>query len=125
MLKSSKDAYTEMQNDYTWSTELSDGSTIDISPKGSGGNVSFDERLEYVQRALRVRLAQSDVQCKAIKNGIAQIIPEALLNIGTFEELEEWVSGKNYIDVEMLKRNTVYSGVDYMTEDSQVVKFFW
>ena len=125
MLKSSKEAYEKNLSDYVWTTELSDGSTLDISPKGSGGSVSYDERLEYVQRALRVRLVQSDIQCKAIKNGIAQIIPEALLNIGTFEELEEWVSGKNYIDVEMLRRNTVYSGVDYLTEDSQVIKFFW
>ena len=35
------------------------------------------------------------------------------------------MSGKNYIDVEMLKRNTVYSGVDYLKEDLQVIKFFW
>ena len=56
MLKSDRGAYEENASDYVWSTELSDGSTLDISPKGSGGAVSYDERLEYVQRALRVRL---------------------------------------------------------------------
>ena len=48
-----------------------------------------------------------------------------MLNIGTFEELEEWVSGKAEIDVEMLKRHTVYSGVDYMVEESKVIDMFW
>jgi len=111
-----------------WTTSLSDGTVLDLSDSGVGGGeklVEYHQRHEYLRRALHARLVQSDVQCKAIKDGLSQVIPGALLNIGTHEELEEWVSGKNYIDVEMLKRHTVLSGVDYATEDSKVMGFFW
>lgn len=111
-----------------WTTSMSDGTVLDLTDSGAGGGerlVEWHQRHEYLRRCLHARLIQSDVQCKAIKDGLSQVIPAALLNIGTYEELEEWVSGKNYIDVEMLKRHTVLSGVDYVIEGARVMEFFW
>lgn len=113
---------------YYWTTELSDGTVVDLTDSGVGGKdqlVKYEERREYVKRALHARLVQSDNQCNAIKYGISQVIPAALLNIGTFDELEEWVSGKNYVDIEMLRRHTVTANMDYIYDGCDVMNFFW
>lgn len=61
---------------------------------------------------------------------MAKIVPEALLNLATPQELETWVCGKNIIDVALLKRHTKYgtgkksSGAS-LAEDSDLVKWFW
>jgi hypothetical protein len=51
-------------------------------------------------------------------------VPEALLNMVSHAELEEWVYGKKHIDVDLLRRNTVYEG-EFKEPDCQIVKWFW
>ena len=42
------------------------------------------------------------------------------------EELEEAVCGKNYIDVELLKRHTKYAGTsEPYQKGSKLMKMFW
>ena len=45
--------------------------------------------------------------------------------MSTFEELEEAVCGRNYIDVALLKRHTKYSGGEEYAEGSKLIKMFW
>ena len=53
-------------------------------------------------------------------------MPQAFLNIGTYEELETWVCGQRKVDIELLKRHANYSGndPDYRA-DSKLIKMFW
>jgi hypothetical protein len=41
----------------------------------------------------------------------------------SYQELEEWIFGKKYIDHELLARNTVYAG--HLSESDEVVIWFW
>lgn len=45
--------------------------------------------------------------------------------MSTFEELEEAICGKNYIDVPLLKRHTKYAGEGEYVKDSRLMKDFW
>ena len=112
----------------TWSVMLSDQETLgELREGGKDQRVSHDDRLEYIRLALYTRMRECSIQCAAIKRGIAKVIPEALLNMVTYNELETWVCGKAIVDVDLLKRHTKY-GSDKQTalsEDSRRVKWFW
>ena len=59
---------------------------------------------------------------------MVKIVPEALLNMATSQELETWVCGKKIVDIELLKRHTKYGGdkkTEILNEESTRVKFFW
>lgn len=50
-----------------------------------------------------------------------KIIPEALLNMVTYNELETWVCGKSIVDMDLLRRHTKYGGdkkSEILTEES-------
>ncbi len=55
-----------------------------------------------------------------------QVIPEALLSIFDFQELELFMCGLPTIDIEDWKRNTEYKGTLLeMKADHNVVKWWW
>mmetsp|Transcript_28539 Transcript_28539/g.43132 ORF Transcript_28539/g.43132 Transcript_28539/m.43132 type:complete len:95 (-) Transcript_28539:374-658(-) len=72
---------------------------------------------------LNVRMKECSAQCEAIKQGICQIIPEALLNMVGHKELEEWIYGKKTIDIELLRRHTKFSK-GYHEADKEI-RWFW
>jgi len=55
-----------------------------------------------------VRLNEFKRQIEAIRRGLSLIIPEGLLNLLTWRELETMVCGKPILDVELLRQNTIY-----------------
>jgi len=113
----------------TWSVLLSDLETqIDLKENGREVPVLYEDRLEYIKLALYSRLKECALQCQAIKRGIAKVIPEALLNMATYNELETWVCGKSTVDIELLKRHTRFGGGDrsnQLSEESPLIKWFW
>jgi len=113
----------------TWSVQLSDQETvIELREGGKEERVKYEERLDFIKQALYVRLTECALHCQAIKRGIAQIIPEALLNMVTYNELETWVCGKPFVDIDLLKRHTKYGGdkkTTLLTEESRRIKWFW
>lgn len=56
----------------------------------------------------KFRLNEFKRQIEAMRRGLSLIIPEGLLNILTWRELETMVCGKPILDVELLRQNTVY-----------------
>jgi E3 ubiquitin-protein ligase HECTD3 len=95
--------------DRYFTTTLSDLSAIELEEGGGSRALTFQDRAEYARKTLYERMKECELQCEAIKRGICQIIPEALLNMVSYKELEEWIYGKKTIDVELLRRHTEYS----------------
>lgn len=90
--------------------------------------MTYDERVEFIEQALYTRLKECQLHCQAIKRGISQVIPEALLNMVTYSELETWVCGKSIVDIDLLKRHTKYGGdkkTTLLSEDSRRIKWLW
>lgn len=99
-----------------------------MKEEGKDTKVAYEERIEYVKKAIGARLKENRLQCEAIKRGFSKIIPEALLNMLTFNELETWVCGKAIVDVDLLKRHTKYGGDQktiILNENSRRIKWFW
>lgn len=106
---------------------MSDGTNQELYEGGSEDKVTFEKRVEFVSQVLAARIKEVQVQCEAIRRGIAKIVPEPLLNLATPEELETWVCGRNIVDIELLKRHTKYgTGADsYVKENSKLIQWFW
>lgn len=96
---------------------------------GTEEYVAYEDRFLYITQALYTRLRECDLQCAGIRRGIAKIIPEALLNMATYNELETWVCGKSTVDIDLLKRHTRYGSGDKssaaFSEESQLIIWFW
>ena len=110
--------------DRYYTTTLSDGSTVELVESGSSMVLTFPAREDYVRRALRARMRECEQQSEAIRRGMCQIIPEALLNMVSHQELEEWVYGKKSIDLELLRRHTEYAR-GYGPKHSEQIDWFW
>lgn len=128
MTQTLKDLLTITRDDfehleYYWTTLLSDGTQKELKPNGANCRVAFEEIESYVRTVLDERLRESQPQYEAIKRGIFKIIPKSLMNIVTSKELENWVCGRNTIDVDLLMRHTKYTGV--YSETHPVIKTFW
>ena len=69
---------------------------------------SFEKRIEYAGLVEKIRLNEFKRQIEAMRRGLSLIIPEGLLNLLTWRELETMVCGQPILDVELLRQNTVY-----------------
>lgn len=110
-------------SDMFFTTALSDGTVVELEADGAKKPLTFENRSEYARKALYRRLKECEQQCDAVKRGICQIVPEALLNMVSYQELEEWIFGKKNIDAELLARNTVYAGG--LSANDECVQWFW
>jgi len=60
---------------------------------------------------------------KSIAKGLNQVVPARMLSLFNWYDLEVLVCGNPNIDVEALRRHTVYQGG--LSASSDVVKYFW
>lgn len=114
---------TEEFQDLDWTTQLSDGRIVELIPDGKGKKVEFKDRFDYVDKVIRCRANESQAQIEAVKKGLYSLIPEAFIKTIPASSLQLWVCGKKYVDIDLLKRNTRYSGG--LNENSTVVKYMW
>jgi other hect domain ubiquitin protein ligase E3 len=102
---------------------LSDESTVELIKGGANIAVTYKRREEYARLLLRSRLTESMLQCRAVSKGISLVVPIALLNFLTYQEVEALVCGKPVVDIVLLKRHTRYS--KGLTETSERIVLFW
>ncbi|KAH0601562.1 hypothetical protein MHUMG1_00439 [Metarhizium humberi] len=92
--------------------------------------VTNDNRLLYISYAARHRLVvQPALQTTAFLRGLRSIIPPSWLSMFNQSELQRLVGGdSSEIDIEDLRRNTVYSGLYEIGDDNEehpTIKLFW
>jgi E3 ubiquitin-protein ligase HERC2 len=87
------------------------------------GPVDWAQAQQYATNLENARLLESARQVSAIRKGLGQIIPLQLLQLLQWDELELRVGGCETIDVELLRRNTQYSGG--LTESMPHIQWFW
>ncbi|KAJ6190771.1 hypothetical protein N7519_000792 [Penicillium mononematosum] len=104
--------------------------TAELKPNGSQTPVTNKNRLVYISYVARYRLQlQPVLQTNAFLQGLGQIIQPAWLSMFNQSELQTLVSGdKADIDVEDLRRNTLYGGVYVIGDDNlehPTIALFW
>ncbi|KAK2599683.1 hypothetical protein N8I77_011416 [Diaporthe amygdali] len=104
--------------------------TRKLAPDGDKMTVTNENKLLYINYVARHRLvAQPSRVTRAFLTGLGAIIEPAWLSMFNQSELQRLVGGDSTeIDVEDLRRNTVYSGLYQIGDDGEehpVIKMFW
>nr|XP_014345328.1 PREDICTED: probable E3 ubiquitin-protein ligase HERC1 [Latimeria chalumnae] len=98
------------------------GKPVPIIPGGSNIPLTFGNRKEYVERVIEYRLHEMDQQVRAVREGMASIIPVPLLSLLTEEQLERLVCGVPEVSVAMLKSIVRYRDAD---ESLPLIGWLW
>ena len=107
----------------TFTTRLSDETQVELRPGGAATPVTFGNRLEYCELALHARLHESQRQCDALLQGLCYMVPQRLLTLFTWAQLESLCCGAAEVDVELLRSRTKY-GVG-VSPNQRHVRYFW
>ncbi|GAA99306.1 uncharacterized protein L969DRAFT_73165 [Mixia osmundae IAM 14324] len=104
--------------------EFGESRTIDLIPDGSNVAVTASNRIRYITLVSHYRLNyQIREQSEAFTAGLFDIIEPRWLRLFNQSELRLICSGTNSeIDLEDLRRNTVYGRLD---EGGDLVRWFW
>jgi len=84
--------------------------------------VTFNNREEYVERVVKVRLAEGAKQVGAMRRGIAQVLPAGPLSLLTWQEARDLLCGAEEINIDLLRAHTRHVGWD---ADDQTVQWLW
>eukprot|EP00956_Cyclotella_meneghiniana_P009007 scaffold12350_cov23-Cyclotella_meneghiniana.AAC.1 len=98
--------------DFTTTEEtLGVKSTIELIPDGANVDVTEENLPEYIEAVLKYRmLGRCEKQINELLLGFFDVIPEPLLTIFDFQELELLMCGMPNIDMDDWIENTEYSG---------------
>jgi E3 ubiquitin-protein ligase HERC2 len=124
LIKNKKDYDKEtfdMSVDQTFTTQISNGETVDVCKDGSDKKVNYEDVEEYTKLVLKTRYYESEEQMSKIKDGFDVIFPIGLISLLTWREVESRVRGPNEITTADLKSITSYN----CPSDSPYVERFW
>lgn len=104
--------------------------TRDLMANGSSITVNNENRPLYIRNIARHRLyLQPKRQTEAFLKGLGDIIKPSWLSMFNQSELQTLIGGdSSEIDVENLRRNTLYGGVYVIGDDGEehdTIKLFW
>uniref|UniRef100_A0A6U3VGG6 HECT-type E3 ubiquitin transferase n=1 Tax=Ditylum brightwellii TaxID=49249 RepID=A0A6U3VGG6_9STRA len=114
--------------DFTITEEtLGTKKNIELIPNGENVEVTNDNLPEYLEANLKYRLMDRiRPQLTELLLGFFDVIPEPLLSIFDFQELELLMCGMPEIDLDDWEANTVYSGLFQDNGgDDPVCRWFW
>jgi ubiquitin-protein ligase E3 C len=103
---------------------------VDLIPDGSNTSVTNENRLLYINALSRYRLqTQSTRQTRAFLRGLSDMIQPSWLSMFNQSELQTLIGGASAgIDVQDLRRNTLYGGTYVIGTDGQEhpsIQLFW
>lgn len=106
-----------------FTSQLSDGTEVVLKPGGKSIDVTKANLQEFVSLVIKKRLVESAKQVKAIQKGLNAVVPVRMLSLFSWYDLEILICGNPKIDIEALRRHTVYQGG--LSPSSPLVKIFW
>lgn len=126
LVKSGEDLET-LCLDFTTSIEtLGKREEVELIPGGADIEVSNDNFPEYMEANLKYKLLDTvNAQLNELLLGFFDVIPEPLLTVFDFQELELLMCGLPNIDIDDWKENTIYSGEYDDDPDHPVCQWFW
>ncbi len=125
--------FEEIYGDLKYSAVLSDGVSrvevlksraSDSGHSASASHVRFEDRWRYARAVTRARLEESSVAVHAVRQGLYSVVPKDALRLLSWAQLQERVCGSPKIDLNVLRRHTVYAPKRF-TDSSPFVQQFW
>ncbi|KAF1363229.1 hypothetical protein EJ07DRAFT_163120 [Lizonia empirigonia] len=116
--------------DHTTNPKKTKAISKDLKPGGADTSVTNQNRLVYISYMARHRLQnQPYLQTTAFLRGLSTMIQPSWLSMFNHSELQTLISGtRTQIDVEDLRRNTIYGGTYVIGDDGlehPTVQLFW
>ncbi|XP_065512496.1 E3 ubiquitin-protein ligase HECTD3-like [Caloenas nicobarica] len=105
----------------TYTTVLSDERTVELIPNGSSTVVRYEDRKEFIRLVQRARLEESKEQIAAIRAGLLQVVPQPVLDLLTWQQLEKKICGHPEITVAELRKFIRFE--DFPSDDTRVQTF--
>lgn len=111
-LQEVRQAVTEEQfiegYDLYFTTILSNAQEVELCNEGKTKRVDYTNLDEYIKKIIHVRLNECKEQIQHIKKGIDISFDSKFLRLLSWKDLQYKVVGQEKIDVERLKKMTVY-----------------
>lgn len=109
--------------DLCWSCLNVNGEVVELRCDGERIPVGINELGEYCRIFKEFKLEREFLHAtNNIRKGIAEIIPDTILELQTHDEIEKLICGSPSIDIDLLKKHTKYTG--YSPND-EVIHWFW
>ncbi|XP_062437000.1 E3 ubiquitin-protein ligase HECTD3-like isoform X1 [Rhea pennata] len=105
----------------TYTTVLSDQRVMELIPNGSSTVVRYEDREEFIRLVQKARLEESKEQIAAMRAGLLRVVPQAVLDLLTWQQLERKICGEPEITVAELRRFMTFE--DFPQDDSRVQMF--
>uniref|UniRef100_A0A803TXP4 HECT domain E3 ubiquitin protein ligase 3 n=1 Tax=Anolis carolinensis TaxID=28377 RepID=A0A803TXP4_ANOCA len=109
-------------NELTYTTVLSDQRMVELIPSGTRTVVHYEDRMDFIRLVQKARLNESKEQIAAMQAGLLKVVPQAVLDLLTWQELEKKVCGDPEVTVEALKKLTRFE--DFEPPDTRI-QYFW
>ncbi|XP_068809049.1 E3 ubiquitin-protein ligase HECTD3 isoform X1 [Struthio camelus] len=105
----------------TYTTVLSDQRVVELIPRGRSTVVRYEDRKEFIRLVQKARLEESKEQIAAMRAGLLRVVPQAMLDLLTWQQLEKKVCGDPEITVADLRKFITFE--DFSPKDSRVEMF--
>ena len=99
------------------------GEDVELIRYGRSVRVDSKNKEKYCTLSEQYKLHEFDSQAQAMRRGFVTIVPERVLGLMLWNELEELVVGSSEIDIGTLKSHTTYGSRSF--ERSITVRHFW
>ena len=108
--------------DFYFVIQNSNESEVELIENGKETKVTQENLSKYIDLVKITRLNEIKNQIKFIKNGLFSAINKNIIQILTWNQLEEIVCGKNKLDINEFKAHTRYEGYNGKEE---IITWFW
>ncbi|XP_071292690.1 E3 ubiquitin-protein ligase HECTD3-like [Agelaius tricolor] len=107
--------------DLTYTTVLSDQRMVELIPNGSNTAVRYEDRREFIRLVQKARLEESKEQIAAIRAGLLRVVPQPVLDLLTWQQMEKRICGDPEITVAELQKFIKFE--DFPPDDTRI-KYF-
>ncbi|XP_074893693.1 E3 ubiquitin-protein ligase HECTD3-like isoform X2 [Buteo buteo] len=105
----------------TYTTVLSDQRMVELIPNGSSTVVRYEDRKEFIRLVQRARLEESKEQIAAMRAGLLRVVPQPVLDVLTWQQLEKKICGDPEITLAELRRFITFE--DFPSDDTRIQNF--
>ncbi|NXP18344.1 HECD3 ligase, partial [Scytalopus superciliaris] len=105
----------------TYTTVLSDQRMVELIPNGSNTVVCYEDRKEFIRLVQKARLEESKEQIAAMRAGLLRVVPQPVLDLLTWQQMEKRICGDPEITAAELQKFIKFE--DFPSNDTRVQYF--
>ncbi|NWY94234.1 HECD3 ligase, partial [Loxia curvirostra] len=105
----------------TYTTVLSDQRMVELIPNGSNTAVRYEDRKEFICLVQKARLEESKEQIAAIRAGLLRVVPQPVLDLLTWQQMEKRICGEPEITAAELQKFIKFE--DFPPDDTRIQYF--